>query len=370
MQAVILVGGEGTRLRPLTSGTPKPIVTFVDRPFMGFMLQWLARHGIEDVVMCCGFLATKVRDILGDGSAFGVNLQYVEEPEPRGTAGALKFAEHLLQDRFLMLNGDVLTDVDVGAQIAQHEATVATGTLGLVPVEDPSAYGLVLCHEDASVSGFLEKPGPDQLTGIDTYLISAGIYVLERSVLDMIEPDRNVSIETEIWPALVGNGLYGYAARGAYWLDIGTPERYLQGTADILEGNVDTAVASRLNGAKQVLDGEVADGATITGSVILEAGSRVAAGATVTGPTVIGAGTQIAAGATVERSVVLGGGRIGADALVRDAILSSSVTIGERTVVSDLAVLGAGVSVGADNVLGKAVKLFPGTQLGDGAIKV
>jgi mannose-1-phosphate guanylyltransferase len=189
-------------------------------------------------------------------------------------------------------------------------------------------------------------------------------------VLDMIEPDRNVSIETEIWPALVGNGLYGYAAPDAYWLDIGTPERYLQGTADILEGNVDTAVAARLDGSQQVLDGEVADGATITGSVILEAGSRVAAGATITGPTVIGAGTQIAAGATVERSVVLDGGRIGADALVRDAILSSSVTIGERTVVSDLAVLGADVSVGADNVLGKAVKLFPGTQLGDGAIKV
>ncbi len=370
MQAVILVGGEGTRLRPLTSGTPKPIVTFVDRPFMGFMLEWLARHGVTDVVMCCGFLATKVRDILGDGSAFGVDLQFVEEPEPRGTAGALKFAEHLLEDRFLMLNGDTLTDADITAQIQQHVATEATGTLGLVPVADPSAYGLVLRNDDASVAGFLEKPVPEQLVGIDTYYVSAGIYVLERKVLDMIEPDRMVSIEEEIWPALVGDGLYGYGHDGAYWMDIGTPDRYLQGTGDILAGNVHTAVSARMNGSSQVLDGEVAEGATVTGAVILEAGASVAAGATVTGPAVIGAGTQIAAGATVSNAVILDGGYVGVDAVVRDAILSVGVSIGDRTVVSDLAVLGADVKVGADNVLGGAVKLFPGTTLGDGAIKV
>lgn len=370
MQAVILVGGEGTRLRPLTSGTPKPIVTFVDRPFMGFMLQWLARHDVEDVVMCCGFLATKVKDILGDGSEFGVKLQFVEEPEPRGTAGALKFAEHLLQERFLMLNGDTLTDADISAQIAQHEATGATGTLGLVPVDDPSAYGLVMRNEDTSVSGFLEKPGPDQLEGIDRYYVSGGIYVLERSILDLIEPDRNVSIETEIWPALVGNGLYGHGHDGAYWMDIGTPDRYMQGTADILEGRVHTAVADRLDADRQALEGDVEDGATVTGAVIVEPGARIAAGATVTGPSVIGAGTTIAAGAVVERAVILAGGSLAADAVVRDAILSPNVSIGERTTVSELAVLGEGVKVGADNVLGSAVKLFPGTTLGDGAIKV
>ena len=137
-----------------------------------------------------------------------------------------------------MLNGDVLTDVDVTAQIAQHEATGAVGTLGLVEVDDPSAYGLVLRNDDNSVSGFLEKPGPEQLEGVERYYISAGIYVLERSVLDLIPPDRNVSIEREVWPALVGNGLYGYGADGAYWLDIGTPDRYLQGMRDILSGAV------------------------------------------------------------------------------------------------------------------------------------
>ncbi|HEX6390536.1 MAG TPA: NDP-sugar synthase [Solirubrobacteraceae bacterium] len=359
MQAVILVGGEGTRLRPLTTGTPKPIVTFVDRPFMGFMLEWLARHGVDEVIMACGFLATKVKDVLGDGSRFGVRLTYFEEPEPRGTAGALKFVESDLQERFLMLNGDVLTDVDVSAQIAQHERTGASGTLGLVEVDDPSAYGLVLRNSDHSVSGFLEKPGPEQLEGVDRYFISAGIYVLERSVLDLIEPDRNVSIEREIWPALVGNGLYGYGAEGAYWLDIGTPDRYLQGTADILSGAVQTAVSAS----------DLASGPHVRGPVIVGDGAQFGAGAQVIGPAVIGAGVELGAGALVERSVVLDGGRIGEAAHVRDAILAPNVTLGAHTRVEGQAVLGEGVTLGGENVLARGVKLFPGTHLGDGAIK-
>src|ERR1700740_898299 len=142
MQAVILVGGEGTRLRPLTSTVPKPVVPLVDRPFIAFMLEWLRGHGIDDAIMSCGFLATSVRNVLGDGSGLGIRLRYVEEPDPRGTAGALKYAEPLLDERFLMLNGDVLTDIDLTAQIAQHEATGARATRALVPVAAPSAYGL------------------------------------------------------------------------------------------------------------------------------------------------------------------------------------------------------------------------------------
>src|SRR5437763_8580164 len=242
MQAVILVGGEGTRLRPLTSTVPKPVVPLVDRPFLAYMLEWLKRHGIEDVVMSMGYLATAVRNVLGDGSAYGLNLRYVEEPDPRGTAGALKFAEDLLEDRFLMLNGDVLTDIDLSQQIARHESTGAQATLALVPVEDPSAYGLVRLEDDGAVREFVEKPSADQ---IDTNLISAGAYVLERSILDLVPPDKNVSIEREVWPRLIGHGLYGFAA-DAYWLDIGTPDRYLQGTFDIIEGNVQTDVLQRL----------------------------------------------------------------------------------------------------------------------------
>src|SRR3954465_11612726 len=148
MQAVILVGGEGTRLRPLTSTVPKPVVPLVDRPFIVYMLEWLHAHGVDDVVMSCGFLATSVRNVLGDGSRYGLRLRFVEEEEPLGTAGALKRAESLPDGRVLMLNGDVLTDIDRGAQLAQHERTVARATLALVPVEDPSAYGLVRTDED------------------------------------------------------------------------------------------------------------------------------------------------------------------------------------------------------------------------------
>src|SRR5882672_5090352 len=152
LQAVILVGGEGTRLRPLTALRPKPIITLADRPFLVHMLEWLRGHGVDDVILSCGFLPTQIEELLGDGSDLGISLRYAVEPEPRGTAGALKFCEDLLDDRFLMLNGDVLTDVDISAQVAQHESSDAAATLGLVPVDDPSAYGLVLLNEDNSVS--------------------------------------------------------------------------------------------------------------------------------------------------------------------------------------------------------------------------
>ncbi|MET0600568.1 MAG: NDP-sugar synthase [Baekduia sp.] len=348
MQAVILVGGEGTRLRPLTSRQPKPVITLVDRPFLVYMLEWLRGHGVQDVILSCGFEPTKVREALGDGEELGLKLRYVVEPEPRGTAGALKYADEQvgLEERFLMLNGDVLTDVDVTAQLAQHEATGAVGTLGLVPVEDPSAYGLVLCDAAHQVVGFLEKPAPSQLDGIDRYYISAGIYVLQRSVLEMIDSGRNVSIEREVWPALVGQGLYGSHADGAYWMDIGTPERYLQGTFDILEGNVHTAPVARIG-----------------------AGVTVADGAQVGTLVVLGDGVTIGAGARVERSVVLDGVTVGADAELTDCIVAAGATIAEGAVVCGGAVIGEGVRVGAGNVLAAGIKVFPDTDLPAGAIK-
>ena len=343
MQAVILVGGEGTRLRPLTSTVPKPVVPLVDRPFIAYMLEWLKRHGVDDVIMSCGFLATSVRNVLGDGSGYGVRLRFVEEPEPRGTAGALKYAEDFLAERFLMLNGDVLTDIDLTAQIAQHEATRAVGTLALVPVADPSAYGLVRTNADGSVAGFLEKPSPDQ---IDTNLISAGAYVLERSVLDLIEPDRNVSIEREIWTQLVAQGLYAYAHEKSYWLDIGTPETYLRATSDILEGFVETEEVRRI-------------GPTCT----------IAPDAHVGSTAVLGDGVSAGAGSRVERSVILQGSVIVAGCEIEDAIVSAGARIGDRTVITHGAVLGEGVTVGDDNLLANGIRIFPGTVIGDGAIR-
>jgi mannose-1-phosphate guanylyltransferase len=364
MQAVILVGGEGTRLRPLTSTVPKPVVPLVDRPFIAYMLEWLGRHGVDDVVMSCGFLATAVRNVLGDGSQYGLRLRFIEEPEPRGTAGALKYAEDLLDERFLMLNGDVLTDIDLTAQIAQHEATRAIGTLALVPVEDPTAYGLVRLHDDHAVKEFVEKPSADQ---IDTRLISAGAYVLERTVLDLIPPDRNVSIEREVWPQLVGAGLYGFAA-DAYWLDIGTPERYLQGTFDILEGNVATDVSARLGPGYLSVGERVEAAGRIVPPALVDRGCAIAAGAHVGSLVVLGEGVSVGEGTTIERSVVLNGAEIGPHCVLRDCIVAAGVRIGEGSTVSGGAVLGEGVTVGARNVLTRGVRVFPQTDLPEGAI--
>jgi mannose-1-phosphate guanylyltransferase len=372
MQAVILVGGEGTRLRPLTSNQPKPVITLVDRPFLVYMLEWLRGHGVDDVILSCGFEPTKVREALGDGSSLGIRLRYVVEPEPRGTAGALRYAADELgglDETFLMLNGDVLTDVDVTAQLRQHADTAATATLGLVEVDDPSAYGLVLCDADNAVSGFLEKPAPSRLRGIDRYYISAGIYVLEPSVLEMIPSGQEVSIERAIWPALVGNGLHGARADGAYWMDIGTPERYLRGTFDILEGNVRTAVAERLGAAyTAVADGVRVDGRVVPPAVV-GAGSSIAAGAHVGSLVVLGEGVIVGEGARVERSVVLDGVRVGRGAVLQDCIVAPGVEIADGAVVRGGAVLGEGVRVGAGNILSAGIKVFPGTDLPAGAIK-
>jgi mannose-1-phosphate guanylyltransferase len=366
MQAVILVGGEGTRLRPLTSSVPKTVVPLVDRPLIVYMLEWLRAHGVDDVIMSCGFLATGVREVLGDGSQLGIRLRFVEEPEPRGTAGALKYASELLDERFLMLNGDVLTDLDLSAQIAQHEATGAVGTLALVPVPDPSSYGLVSLRDDNSVEEFLEKPSPDQ--PITTNLISAGAYVLERSVLDLIPPDVKVSIEREVWPRLVDNGLYGFADDKAYWIDIGTPARYLQVTFDILEGNVRTDLGARLGDDFLAVDASATVDGRVIPPAVVERDVRIAEGAHVGSLAVLAEGVTIGSGSTVERSVVLRGARIGAGCVLRDCIICPGATIGDRTRIVGGAMIGEDVRIGSDNVVARGARLFPGMEVPDGGL--
>jgi mannose-1-phosphate guanylyltransferase len=366
LQALILAGGEGTRLRPLTSTMPKPVVPLAGRPFISYMLEWLRRHGVDDVILSCGFMADGVRAVLGDGSALGLRLRYLEEPRPLGTGGALKYAEELLDERFLMLNGDVLADLDLSAQLRQHEQTGARATLALIAVDDPSAYGLVRRNDDRSVREFLEKPSEDQ---IDTNLVNAGAYVLERSVLDVMAPAGTaISIEREVFPALVGQGLYGFEASG-YWLDIGTPERYMQGTYDILEGLVQTELGIRLAEAAHAL----VNGAEVSGRVVAPVyvgeGSTVAAGAIVGGRTVLGRDVAIGEGAHVEGSVLLDGVRVGARSTVKGAILGPGVAIGEHCHIESGVVLGEGVQLGSDNVLAAGARIFPGVQLPDGAIR-
>jgi mannose-1-phosphate guanylyltransferase len=364
MQALILAGGEGTRLRPLTSTVPKPVVPLVDRPFIAFMLDWLRGHGVDDVIMSCGFLASGVRNVLGDGSAYGMRLRYVEEPRPLGTGGAVKYAESLLDERFLMLNGDVLTDLDVSAQLALHEQRGARATLALTPVEDPSAYGLVRTRADGEVTGFVEKPSPNQ---IDTRNISAGIYVLDRSVLELLTAEEPASIERDVFPRLVGEGLYAYVGDG-YWLDIGTPERYLEGTFDILEGTVATGVTERMGDGYVCVEPGTENAGRVIPSALVERDCTIAPHARIGGRVVLEAGVSVGEHTTIERAVVLRGSTIGANCTLSGCIVAAGVEIGDNTHIEGGAVLGEGVTIGADNVITNGARVFPGVTIPDGGL--
>jgi mannose-1-phosphate guanylyltransferase len=341
MQAVILAGGSGTRLRPLTSRVAKPVVTLVDRPFIVYMLDWLRRHGCTDVILCCGFQAEGVQAVLGDGAHHGVSLRYVAESEPLGTGGPLLLARELLDERFVVCNGDILTDIDLSAQLAAHERTGAVATLALVAVEDASAYGLVRCAPDGQVLEFVEKPSE---RGSGVPLISAGAYVLQRSVLDLIAPGRQVSIEREVWPALIGAGLYGHRAEG-YWLDIGTPERYLQGSFDIIAGAVEV------------------DGGTFRASGAVGARCEIAADAQIGELVVLGEDVQVGSGASIERSVVLAGARIGAGSVLRDSIVGERAKIGRGVELEEGVVVGEDAQIAAHRLIAAGTRVAAGECL-------
>jgi mannose-1-phosphate guanylyltransferase len=362
VQALILVGGEGTRLRPLTLTMPKPVVPLVDRPLIRYMIDWLARHGVDDVVMACGFLAAGVHDVLGEGGDGGPRLRYVEEPETRGTAGAIKFAERFLDDRFLALNGDVLTDLDLSALVRLHEERDATATLALYPVEDPSAYGLVRRADDGEIREFVEKPEPDQ---IDTDEISAGAYVLERSVLDLIPEGREVSIEREIFPQLVGQGLYGRRLDG-YWMDIGTPERYLQASWDILERRVETEPGARLDERGMLVErqAEIAADARLEAPALIETRTHVASGARVGARAVVGTASEIGERAVIEESAIHRGCRVGSEAAIRGSILAAGVEVGEGASIGRGAVVGEGARIAAGATVEPGARVQPGQEFG------
>jgi len=357
LQALILVGGHGTRLRPVTLTVPKPVIPLVDRPFLRYMIDWLARHGVDDIVMACGFLPDGIRAVLGDGIPGGPRLRYVEEPEPRGTAGAIKFAEDLLDDRFLALNGDVLTDLDLSALLELHEGTGARATLALYPVADPSAYGLVRRRPDGEIVEFLEKPDPSE---IDTDEISAGAYVLEKEVLDMIPADQDVSIEREVFPKLVGDGLYSRRLEG-YWMDIGTPARYLDACWDILERKVESEPGGMVDDHGRYVDGSavVEDSAEVAAHCFVDANATVAADAEVGPKAVIGAGTTIGAGATIEASALHGACFVGDGAVVRGSILAAGAVVEAEALVPYGSVIGAGATITADAALEPGARVQP-----------
>ena len=333
MQALILAGGKGTRLRPLTVYTPKPIVPICNRPFLLYQIDTLRRAGIKDITLSLSYQPQKIEQQLGDGSDYGVNLRYTVEPQPMGTAGAYKYAEDLIREPTVVFNGDILTDLDLKTVIREHKARKATATIVLTPVENPSAYGLVETTSDGRVARFLEKPKPDEIT---THNINAGTYVLEPGVLDFIPAGENHSFEYGLFPALLmrGEQFFAHIPPRTYWMDIGTPARYLQAHHDLLSNRVGRIhIKDRRGDFDAATIAEIDDLSMIGDNCSIKPGAQVI-------NSVLGPGCYIEENARVENSVVWGHTRIGSGASVANAIIGRGCHIGRSATVGTGTVLG------------------------------
>jgi mannose-1-phosphate guanylyltransferase len=346
LEAIVLVGGQGTRLRPLTLSAPKPLLPTAGVPFLSHLLARAASSGVTHVVLATCYKASMFSAVFGDGSDFGLSISYVTEDEPLDTAGGIRNAAQSLRgsadgDSVVVMNCDILSGHDLGAQLDLHVKSDATVTLHLVEVADPSRFGCVPTDETGRVTAFLEKT-PNPVTN----RINAGCYVFRREAIDAIPAGRRVSVERETFPGLIASGqlVMGYH-ESAYWLDVGTPQAFVRGSCDLVLGR---------------LPGPAVPGPT--GERLLLAGAEVAPGADVSGGTTVGAGASVAEGAVVTGSVLFDGARVGAGAVIRDAILGRGAVVEADATVDD-AVIGDEAVIGAGNELARGIRVWPGTTL-------
>jgi mannose-1-phosphate guanylyltransferase len=354
LEAILLVGGQGTRLRPLTIGVPKPLLPTAGVPFLAHQLTKAAVAGVTRVVLATAYRAEMFAECLGDGSAFGLEISYVQEDEPLGTGGAIRNASAALHSEphspIVVLNGDVLSGHDLGAQLDLHSKAEAAVTLHLVEVPDPASFGCVPTDSTGRVTAFLEKT-PDPVTN----RINAGCYVFQRQVINEIPAGRVASVERETFPALIGAGalVLGYQ-ENAYWLDVGTPRAFVQGSCDLVLGRLRSAAIPATPG--------------VPGEAMLLPGAQVAAQASVTGGSVVGAGSVIAAGAQVAGSVLFDGVRVGAGARISGSVVGRGAVIGDG-VVLDGVVIGDEARIAEGNELRAGTRVWPGVRLGPTSIR-
>ncbi len=354
MRAVVLVGGEGTRLRPLTLTAPKQMLPIVEQPMIERVIDHLARHGIDDAVLSLGYRPDAFINAYPGGTIAGVRLSYAVEPTPLDTAGAIRFAADNadVNETFVVVNGDVLTDSDISELIAFHRRSGAEATISLTPVDDPSGFGVVPTDPSGRVEAFIEKPPRDEAP---TNLINAGTYVFEPSVLRRIPTGRRVSIERETFPALVEAGALFALGSDAYWLDTGTPDAYLRAHRDLLLG-----VRTGPPAPGAVLDPSLGSGVWRIGTVDVQStkvtrslfgrGASVAPGAVVE-ESVIGAGAVIEEGASVIGSVLLPKARVASRATVEGSVIGPGAIVGQRCVIHGLSVIGAGAVTASGTVI-------------------
>jgi mannose-1-phosphate guanylyltransferase/phosphomannomutase len=368
VKAVIMAGGEGTRLRPLTSNQPKPMMHLANRPMMEHIVNLLHKHGFDEIVVTVAFMANNIRSYFGDGSEFGVRMVYATEETPLGTAGSVRNAMDELDERFLVISGDVLTDIDLTEIVAYHEQRAALATIGLTAVENPLEFGIVITREDGSIDRFLEKPGWGQVFS-DT--VNNGIFVLEPEIFDYIPEGRPVDFSSEVFPRLLEEQrpLYGKVCEG-YWEDVGTLAAYVSAHKDILDGRVDVDVPGfRLEGSVWLGEGaEVDPEARIDGPAVLGDHTKVEAGARLAPYSVLGNNVMVRSDAQIERSVILDGAYIGQGARLLGAVVGRGSDLRPNARCDDGAVLGDQCFIGAGAHIGSNVKVYPFKTVESGAV--
>jgi mannose-1-phosphate guanylyltransferase / phosphomannomutase len=368
MKAVIMAGGEGTRLRPLTSNSPKPMMPIANTPMMEHIVHLLRRHGFEEIVVTVAFMGNHIRNYFGDGSELGVRMVYATEETPLGTAGSVRNARDELDDRFLVISGDVLTDIDLSAIVRFHEERNALATIGLSPVDDPLEFGIVITRDDGSVERFLEKPTWGQVFS-DT--INTGIFVLEPEIFDWIAAGKQVDFSSEVFPALLeaGKPLYGAVLEG-YWEDVGTPDAYVRAHKDVLDGKVDLEIPGF-----EISDGVyVGEGADIHPDVIVEGPAiigdycRLEGNARLGEYTVLGTNVRVRAGADLQRAVIHDNTYIGAGVRLRGTTVGRACDLRNGVRGEEGVVLGDECFIGEQAVLGAGVKVYPFKTVEGGAV--
>src|SRR5215203_5250680 len=364
MRAVALIGGRGSRLRPITQTVPKSMVPLRNRPYVQYLIDTLRVAELDGAVFSMGYLPSSIQSYFADRDLNGFSLDYVVEERPLGTAGGMKNAQRYLDEGpFVATNGDVLTGIDLTEVIEAHMESGALATITLTAVDDPTAYGLVEVDHRLRVKRFVEKPASEE---VHTSLINAGIYVLERQILNMIPTEREVSIEREIFPQLQAMGRLSAFVSSAYWRDIGTPRSYLAASNDVLSG----AVGRRDSFKHLSIDETVtfSKDVSLLPPVSIAGGCEIEAGATIGGRTSLGEGCFVGEGAMVEGSILFDGARVGEGTIVRHSIIGPGATVEANCVIRGLSVLGAGSVVDEDNVLDCGARINSGTRLPRGVM--
>jgi len=341
MKAILLAGGKGTRLRPLTIHTPKPIVPIFNRAFLHYQIDLLKQvPEIDEVILSLNYQPRRIEEVFGDGADLGIKIRYVVEPVPLGTAGAIKYAGDKLTESVVVFNGDVMTQLDLAAVIRMHRERQARATIVLTPVANPSAYGLVETDAQSNIKRFIEKPKPEEIT---TNHINAGIYVLEPDTFDRIPSEVPWSIERSYFPSLIERNetFVAYIYNG-YWIDIGTPEKYVQVHRDIMDGRFVAPPFAGLTSPRRCIapDVRIEEGATIGDPVFIDEGVLVKAGARLGPYAVLGRQTQVEEEATIERAIVWPNCRIGSQSSITDAVLGRQCHVGRNVSLNSGAVLG------------------------------